>query len=61
MICFAASFLTDEAGQDMVEYALLLAFVVMASAVLFMESGESIYTIWEVTSRYLSSGVTASS
>ncbi|MEK7408627.1 MAG: Flp family type IVb pilin [Acidobacteriota bacterium] len=60
MTRLAAEFLRDEAGQDMVEYSLLLAFVVMASAALFMESGESIYTIWGVTSTYLSAGAAVS-
>ncbi len=44
----------------MIEFTLLLAFVVMASAALFLESGESIYSIWSVTSTYLSAGAAIS-
>jgi len=36
----------DESGQDLVEYTLLLAFVVIASAALLIQNGESIATIW---------------
>jgi Flp pilus assembly pilin Flp len=38
--------LRDERGQDLVEYSLLLAFVALASAALFIGSGGSIAGIW---------------
>jgi Flp pilus assembly pilin Flp len=40
------SFWRDEQGQDLVEYTLLLAFVALASAGLFMSAGGSINKIW---------------
>jgi Flp pilus assembly pilin Flp len=40
------SFLRDESGQDLVEYTLLLAFVALASAALFIGAGGSINSIW---------------
>ena len=35
-----------EQGQDLIEYTLLLAFVVLASAALFISAGGSIGGIW---------------
>jgi Flp pilus assembly pilin Flp len=32
----------DEEGQDLIEYTLLLAFVALASAVLFISAGGSV-------------------
>lgn len=40
------NFLRDEQGQDLVEYTLLLAFVALASAALFIGAGNSIKSIW---------------
>jgi Flp pilus assembly pilin Flp len=40
------SLLADEQGQDLVEYTLLLAFVALASAALFIAAGGSISGIW---------------
>jgi Flp pilus assembly pilin Flp len=39
-------FLREEQGQDLVEYSLLLAFVVLASAALFIGAGVQIGGIW---------------
>ena len=44
-------FLNDEQGQDLIEYTLLIAFVALASAALFMGAGGSISTIWTATNR----------
>ncbi len=38
--------LRDEQGQDLIEYTLLLAFVALASAALFIGSGSSVSAIW---------------
>jgi Flp pilus assembly pilin Flp len=38
--------LRDEQGQDLIEYTLLLAFVALASAALFIGTGGSVSTIW---------------
>jgi len=40
------NFLHEEQGQDLIEYTLLLAFVALASAALFIGAGGSISTIW---------------
>lgn len=59
-------FVREEEGQDLVEYTLLLAFVCLASAALFIGAGKSMATIWTDTNEILSnaaavaSGVTAS-
>jgi Flp pilus assembly pilin Flp len=37
---------TDEQGQDLIEYTLLIAFVALASAAVFIGSGTSISGIW---------------
>ncbi len=40
------NFLREENGQDLIEYTLLLAFVCLASAALFISAGGNIATIW---------------
>jgi Flp pilus assembly pilin Flp len=44
----------DEEGQDLIEYTLLMAFVALASAALFISSGASISSIWSTTNQELS-------
>jgi Flp pilus assembly pilin Flp len=39
-------FCRDENGQDLIEYTLLMAFVALASAALFIGAGGSIKGIW---------------
>ena len=51
----------DEQGQDLIEYTLLMAFVALASAALFLGAGGSIKTIWTTTNTQLANAVTASS
>ena len=36
------NFVRDEQGQDLIEYTLLLAFVCLASAALFISAGSSV-------------------
>jgi len=43
------SFLQDEQAQDLIEYTLLLAFVCLASAALFISAGGSVAGIWTST------------
>ncbi|MBZ5577603.1 MAG: Flp family type IVb pilin [Acidobacteriia bacterium] len=43
----------DEQGQDLIEYTLLMAFVALASAALFLGAGGSIQGIWSVTNTQL--------
>jgi len=46
-------FLIDESGQDLIEYTLLMAFVALASAALFLGAGGSIQGIWTVSNSQL--------
>ncbi len=39
-------FIREEEGQDLVEYTLLLAFVCLASAALFIGAGKSMANVW---------------
>ena len=39
-------FWNDDQGQDLIEYTLLMAFVALASAALFMGAGGSVAGIW---------------
>jgi Flp pilus assembly pilin Flp len=47
------SFWFDESGQDLIEYTLLMAFVALASAALFIGAGGSIKGIWSTTNSQL--------
>jgi Flp pilus assembly pilin Flp len=47
-------FCKDESGQDLIEYTLLLAFVALASAALFIGAGKSVQGIWSATNSQLS-------
>ena len=49
------NFLRDEQGQDLIEYTLLLAFVAIASAALFINAGGSISNIWTTANGTLQS------
>jgi Flp pilus assembly pilin Flp len=50
---FLRNFWNDEQGQDLIEYTLLMAFVALASAALFLGAGGSIKGIWTVTNSQL--------
>jgi Flp pilus assembly pilin Flp len=43
---FVNTFCKDESGQDLIEYTLLMAFVALASASIFISAGGSIAGIW---------------
>ena len=43
----------NEEGQDLIEYTLLMAFVALASAALFLGAGNSIKGIWTTTNSQL--------
>ena len=47
-------FLKDEQGQDLIEYTLLMAFIALASASIFVSAGGSISGIWGTASNSLS-------
>ncbi|MBI4908518.1 MAG: Flp family type IVb pilin [Acidobacteria bacterium] len=49
----------EERGQDLIEYTLLLAFVALASAALFIGAGGTISGIWTAANTTLVSASTA--
>jgi len=53
--------LDDERGQDLIEYTLLIAFVALASAALFIGAGRSVKTIWTITNNQLSAAALSAS
>ncbi len=48
------SFFVEESGQDLIEYTLLLAFVALVSAAIFIQAGTSAAGIWVVANQQLS-------
>jgi Flp pilus assembly pilin Flp len=54
-------FLKDEQGQDLIEYTLLMAFVALASAAIFVNAGASISGIWGAASNQLSNAAASAS
>ena len=50
---FLRNFWNEEQGQDLIEYTLLMAFVALASAALFLGAGKSITGIWSTTNSQL--------
>jgi Flp pilus assembly pilin Flp len=51
----------NDEGQDLIEYTLLMAFVALASAALFIGSGKAVSQIWSVTNSQLAAASTAAS
>ena len=58
---FILQFVREEKGQDLVEYTLLLAFVALASAALFIGAGKSATTIWNIANATMSNAASAAS
>lgn len=56
---FITNFVRDEQGQDLIEYTLLLAFVALASAALFISAGGSITNIWNTANARLAAANSA--
>ena len=54
-------FMNDEQGQDLIEYTMLLAFVCLASAVLFIGAGRSVSGIWIAANSRLAAANTSAS
>jgi len=54
-------FVRDEQGQDLIEYTLLLAFVCLASAALFIGAGNSLQSIWNTANQTISNANSAAS
>jgi Flp pilus assembly pilin Flp len=55
------NFCKDDEGQDLIEYTLLMAFVALASAALFLGAGGSIKGIWNSTNSQLTAANTIAS
>ena len=53
MVCKSGG-IYDSRGQDIIEYTLLLAFVVVIAVVIFLISGDSITGIWKASSTTVS-------
>jgi Flp pilus assembly pilin Flp len=58
---YLRKFWQDEHGQDLIEYTLLMAFVALASASLFIGAGGSIKGIWTTTNSQLTAANTQAS
>jgi Flp pilus assembly pilin Flp len=43
---FVMNFLRQESGQDLIEYTLLMAFIALSSAAIFISAGGSVSSIW---------------
>jgi len=54
-------FIRDDQGQDLIEYTLLMAFVALASAALFLGAGGSISGIWTTSNSQLAAASTSAS
>ena len=54
-------FLKNEQGQDLIEYTLLLSFVCLATAALFIGSGGSLSGIWITANSDLATANTSAS
>jgi Flp pilus assembly pilin Flp len=46
-------FVRDDRGQDLIEYSLLLAFVTLASASLFISARGGINAVWSAANSHL--------
>ena len=57
---FLRNLWNDDQGQDLIEYTLLLAFVALASAALFIGAGGQIAGIWNKTQTQLTAANGAS-
>jgi Flp pilus assembly pilin Flp len=58
---FLRNLWNDEQGQDLIEYTLLMAFVALASAALFLGAGGSIKGIWSTSSSQLANAALSAS
>ena len=59
MKTFIKNFLIEEQGQDLIEYTLLMAFIALASAAIFVNAGGSISGIWGSANTQLANAATA--
>ena len=61
MKAFVMNFVRDEQGQDLIEYTLLMAFIALASAAIFIGAGGNISQIWTGVNTDLASAATFAS
>lgn len=61
LLAISARFLKDERGQDLVEYTLLVAFIALASAGIYVDAGTNVANIWSSASTQLSNAATSAS
>jgi Flp pilus assembly pilin Flp len=61
MKSFILNFWREESGQDLIEYTLLMAFIALASAAIFINAGNSVSTIWGDANTSLANAATAAS
>ena len=59
MTNFLRNLWTGDQGQDLIEYTLLMAFVALASAALFISAGSSVSKIWSTTNSQLAAAAIA--
>jgi Flp pilus assembly pilin Flp len=57
---YIRAFILDDQGQDLIEYTLLMAFVALASAALFIGAGGSVQGIWSTSNSQLAAANNAS-
>jgi Flp pilus assembly pilin Flp len=55
------NFVREEQGQDLIEYTLLLAFVALVAAAIFIGAGQNAKNIWTIANSHLSNANTAAS
>jgi Flp pilus assembly pilin Flp len=55
------NFLVEEQGQDLIEYTLLLAFVALVAAAIFIQAGQTTSGIWSIANLHLSNAASAAS
>jgi Flp pilus assembly pilin Flp len=53
-------FLRDDRGQDLIEYTLLLAFIALAGAAIFIGMGSTTSGLWTIVNTRLASANQAS-
>jgi Flp pilus assembly pilin Flp len=58
---FLKKIVQDEQGQDLIEYTLLMAFVALAAAALFLGAGSSIKGVWTSSNTQLTTANTSAS
>jgi Flp pilus assembly pilin Flp len=61
MITYFKNFWKEDEGQDLIEYTLLLAFVALVAAGLFIQAGNVTAGIWGTANSVLTSANSAAS